>query len=210
MPLGPLLRRLRRGRPIIVVSGLPRSGTSLAMQMLDAGGLPVVTDGLRSADTSNPRGYFELERVKELDKPGDRAWLAAARGKAVKIVSFLLTYLPENYDYQVILMQRDLDEVLASQNAMLEDRGEARGANDGRMRALYEDHLAQVRRFLARRPCFSTLTVDYAGVLAAPREEATRINAFLGGRLDVERMAAVADRSLYRNRQSTSSRPGPR
>lgn len=199
------LRRLRRGRPIVVVSGLPRSGTSMAMAMLQAGGLEVVTDGLRAADASNPKGYYELERVKELDKPGDHAWLADARGKAVKIISFLLTYLPESYDYQVIFMRRDLDEIVASQNTMLEARGEARGAGDARLKALYAEHLAQVERFLSRRACFSTLRLDYANVLTAPAEEAARVNAFLGGRLDQAKMAAVADTTLYRNRQRTSA-----
>jgi hypothetical protein len=172
----------------------------MAMAMLQAGGLAVVTDGLRAADASNPKGYFEFERVKELDKPGDHAWLAEARGKAVKIISFLLTYLPESYDYQVIFMRRDLDEIVASQNKMLEARGEARGAEDARLKALYVEHLAQVERFLSRRDCFSTLMLDYANVLAAPAGEAARVNAFLGGTLDAERMAAVADRALYRNR----------
>lgn len=172
----------------------------MAMAMLQAGGKRVVTDGVRSADDSNPQGYYELECVKALDKPGDRAWLADARGKAVKIISFLLTHLPESYDYQVIFMERDLNEVLASQNKMLESRGEAKGADDAQMKALYQEHLAQVARFMKSRPCFSTLTVPYAHVVEAPRAEAARINQFLGGRLDVERMAAVADRTLYRNR----------
>lgn len=196
-----LLRRLRRGRPIVVVSGLPRSGTSMTMRMLEAGGLTVLTDGLRIADPSNPKGYYEFERVKELDKPGDHAWLAAARGRAVKIISFLLPHLPERFDYQVIFMQRDLDEVLASQNAMLERRGEPAGAGDDRMRAVYTEHLARVARLIDKRACFSTLDVPYAAVVADPRVEAARISAFLGGRLDVDRMAAVADQALYRNRR---------
>jgi Sulfotransferase domain len=195
-----LWRRLRRGQPIVVVSGLPRSGTSMAMAMLEAGGFAVVTDGLRAADASNPKGYYEYERVKDLDKPGDHAWLADARGKAVKVISFLLTHLPESYDYQVIFMQRDLDEVLASQNKMLESRGEPTGADDARMRAVYEAHLAQVERFMKNRSCFSTQQVSYADVVGNPPAEAARIDAFLGGGLDVEQMAAVADRTLYRNR----------
>ena len=157
------LRRLRRGHPIVIVSGLPRSGTSMAMRMLEVGGLPVVTDGVREADPSNPGGYYELERVKELDKGGDSSWLRQARGKGVKIISLLLTYLPESYDYQVIFMRRDLDEILASQNKMLEARGEERGAEDARLKALYVEHLAQVERFLARRSCFSTLMLQYLG-----------------------------------------------
>jgi hypothetical protein len=196
------LRRLRRGQPIVVVSGLPRSGTSMAMRMLEAGGLPLVTDGLRRADDSNPNGYYEFEPVKDLDKPGDRAWLSTARGKGVKIISLLLTYLPESFDYQVVFMQRDLDEIIASQNRMLVARGEATGAQDDRMRALYTEHLARVDRFLSQRRCFSTLRLPYAGVVANPALEAERLNAFLDGQLDVNRMAAVAEPRLYRNMRS--------
>lgn len=172
----------------------------MAMKMLEAGGLPIVTDGLRTADHSNPNGYFEFERVKELDKAGDTAWLADARGKAVKVISFLLTYLPESYDYRVVFMRRDLGEILASQNKMLDARGEARGPDDDRTRVLYEQHLEQVERFLRLRKCFSTLTVDYAGVLSDPRAHAERINDFVGGGLDVGRMTAVAEPALHRNR----------
>lgn len=202
--IGQALRQLRHGRPIVVVSGLPRSGTSMAMTMLQAGGMPIMTDGLRGADESNPKGYFELERVKELDKNGSTAWLKDARGKAVKIISFLLTYLPETNDYRVIFMQRDLREVLASQNRMLVQRGQAPGTpdEDARMLRHYETHLAQVGRFMDRRRCFSVLRVDYRSAIERPREAAARINAFVGGRLDVDSMAAVSDRSLYRNRRA--------
>lgn len=176
----------------------------MAMKMLEAGGLSIVTDGLRRGDASTPNGYYEFERVKELDKQSDTAWLADARGKAVKIISFLLTYLPESYDYKVVFMRRDLGEVVSSQNKMLDARGEARGVGDDRTSALYEQHLEQVERFLGQRPCFSTLMVDYAAVLADPRGQAARINAFVGGRLDVDRMVAVAEPALYRNRRSAS------
>lgn len=172
----------------------------MAMKMLEAGGLAVVTDGLRAADGSNPNGYYEFERVKELDKAGDTAWLADARGKAVKIISFLVTHLPESYDYQVIFMRRNLDEIVASQNAMLDARQQERGAADERTRELYETHLRQVDRFLAQRSCFSTLSVDYGKVLADPRAQASQINTFLGAGLDVERMVSVTDPALYRNR----------
>jgi hypothetical protein len=201
MPPRSFLRRLRRGDPIIVVSGLPRSGTSMAMRALEAGGVPVLTDGLRRADESNPRGYYELEQVKTLDKGGSQAWLSGARGKAVKVISFLLTYLPESFDYQVVFMRRHLDEILASQNAMLAARGEPPGADDERMRRVFAEHLAQVEHFLSRRRCFSAIRIDYTRFLAEPRIEAGRINEFLGGGLDVERMAEVADASLYRNRR---------
>ena len=199
------LRRLRRGRPIVVVSGLPRSGTSMMMKMLEAGGLPVVTDGVRTADVSNPNGYYEFEPVKELDKAGDTAWLPTARGKAVKIISLLLTYLPETYDYRVIFMQRNLDEIIASQNAMLDcAAGRARRGRRARLASCMTTHLRQVERFLAQRACFSTLSVEYGKVLAEPRAHALQINAFLDRALDVERMVAVAEPKLYRNR---STRP---
>lgn len=197
-------RQWRRGRPIIVVSGLPRSGTSMAMKMLDAGGVPTLTDGIRTADESNPKGYYEFERVKQLDKKdGDTAWLADARGKAVKIISFLLTFVPDDYDYHVIFMDRDIDEVLASQNKMLVARGEAADqAQDAHMREVYRQHLTKVDRFLKNRKCFSTIRLGYKNVIDSPAVEARRINEFLGGRLNVEQMAAVADRELYRNRNS--------
>jgi len=196
-------RRLRRGAPIVVVSGLPRSGTSMAMKMLEAGGVPIVTDGIRTADESNPKGYYEFERVKELDKNGDTAWLGEARGKAVKIISFLLTYLPDTYDYHVVFMNRDVDEVLASQNKMLAARGEtADAADDEKMRDVYGKHLEKVGRFLRSRRCFTTLQVRYRDVIDNPAAEAQRLNDFLGGRLNVEQMAAVADRELYRNRKN--------
>jgi len=176
----------------------------MAMKMLHAGGIEVVTDGIRTADESNPKGYFELEAVKELDKKGDTAWLRNARGKAVKIISFLLTWLPEENDYRVVFMQRSLDEVLASQNKMLVQRAETPGSaeEDARLREHYEKHLAKVHRFLANRPCFSVLRVDYRNALEHPRDEAERINDFLGGGLNVDQMSAVGDKSLYRNRSS--------
>ena len=118
-----LYRRLRFGQPVVVISGLPRSGTSMAMRMLESGGLKVMTDGLRIADASNTNGYYEVERVKRLNSDDDRSWLAQARGKAIKIISFLLTYLPDSNDYHVIFMHRSLDEVIKSQNAMLVARG---------------------------------------------------------------------------------------
>jgi hypothetical protein len=173
----------------------------MAMKMLDAGGVVAVTDGIRTPDESNPKGYYELEAVKRLDKDGDLTWLRDARGKAVKIISFLLTWLPETYNYNVIFMQRDLGEVIASQNTMLADRGEPRGEDDERMQVAYRQHLEKVMRFLAHRRCFNLLKVNFLDALEHPDVEARRINAFLGGTLDVARMASVSDPTLYRNRR---------
>lgn len=195
-----LIRRVRFGSAIIVVSGLPRSGTSMAMKMLDAAGVEIVQDGLRTADVDNPKGYFEDERVKDLDKNEDRSWLRAARGKAIKIVAPLLPYLPESNNYKVVFINRDLREVLRSQEKMLARRDEDSPTDDDRMRELYEGHLEKVRFVVQRRPCFEVLELTHRDVLERPIENAERLNVFLGGSLDVQAMAAVVDTNLYRNR----------
>ena len=192
-----------KGASIIVVSGLPRSGTSMAMRMLEAGGVPILTDRVRAADDDNPRGYFEFEPVKHLHTGTDPAWLDSAAGQAVKIISFLLTWLPESYDYRVLFMRRDLGEVVASQETMLERRGETTavsGKSAAETAQLYAAHLAQVERFLARRVCFTTLDVEYRAALATPRAQAERIATFLDARLDVAAMAAAVDPALHRQR----------
>lgn len=194
-----LVRKMRFGAPIVVVSGLPRSGTSMAMKMLEAAGLEIVTDGVRSADEDNPKGYYEDERVKNLHKDEDRAWLRDCRGKAVKIISFLLKSLPGENNYKVIFMNRKIPEVLASQQKMLERRGEEKGPPDEAMSRMFEKDLKEAKFFL-RRPHFDVLEIDYNEAVGSPRAMAERIAEFLGGGLDVEKMAGVVDRSLYRNR----------
>jgi hypothetical protein len=205
-----LYRRLRFGEPIIVVSGLPRSGTSMLMKMLDAGGLAVVTDGQRTADEDNPRGYFEVERIKNLAKDDDRRWLAEARGKAIKVISYLLRSLPSQLNYRVVFIRREIEEVLASQDKMLARRGQTDDIPPQRMRELFEKDVASARKLLAHEPQFETLEVHYTAILAHPLEEARRIAGFVGGGLDVEAMAAAVDPELYRNRaeaQAASPRP---
>jgi hypothetical protein len=192
-------RRLRYGKPIVVVSGLPRSGTSMAMKMLEAGGLRVVTDGLRSADEDNPKGYYEDERVKDLHQPGDKAWLRDARGKVVKIISFLLKSLPADNNYQVLFMHRSLREIVASQNKMLVRRGEKNDTSDERAVQLLDEQVRDARFFL-RRPQFDVLELNYGEMLQGARPQALRIAEFLGQPLDVEKMAQVVDVQLYRNR----------
>jgi hypothetical protein len=205
MPVGQWVRRLRRGAPIVVVSGLPRSGTSMAMRMLAAGGMPVVMDGIRAADEDNPNGYFEVERVKELARDPDKAWLHEARGKAIKIISYLLESLPESNAYRVLFLNRDLHEVLASQARMLERRGEASDTSDARMLGVYEKHLEQVRRMLRTRDGFAVCDLDYRQVIADPSRNAARIAEFVGRPLDTAAMAAAVDAALYRNRRSAAS-----
>lgn len=199
----------------------------MVMQMLEAGGIDLVTDRHRAPDESNPRGYFELERVKALEA-GDVAWVADARGKAVKVIAYLLEYLPRKLNYKVIFIIRNLEEVLASQEKMLAlqgDQGEPvvpvepdpRGlpddsdsqppdagspANDahGRMREIFYGHLARARRLLARDPRFDVLYLRHDEVLHDPGTAASQIANFLGGQLDVAAMAAAVDPTLHRTR----------
>jgi len=194
------VRRLRFGRPIVVVSGLPRSGTSMVMRMLVAGGIPAVVDGERAADEDNPLGYFELERVKQLGEAGSDAWVAGARGRAVKVISFLLEKLPRGHDYRVVFLERSLVEVLASQRKMLARRGEASTTTDERMTEVFEDHLRKVGRLLCHDPRFEAMHVAYAEVIADPLGLARRIAGFVGLPLDTERAAGAVDPTLYRNR----------
>ena len=193
------VRRLRYGKPIVVVSGLPRSGTSMTMKMLEAGGLSVVTDGLRTPDEDNPKGYYEDERVKRLHEDGDKQWLREARGKVVKIISFLLKSLPADHNYQVILMNRNLREIVASQNKMLARLGKPNDLPDEMAVQLLASQVKDAAFFL-QRPQFEVLELQYSDTLANPRPQAERIASFLGGSLDVSKMAAVVDQELYRNR----------
>ena len=197
-----LWRRFRYGRPIVVVSGLPRSGTSMAMRMLEAGGMEIVTDGEREADEDNPRGYYEDERVKDLANTPDRSWLRASKGRAVKVISFLLKDLPPNLNYTVILMRRDLTEVLASQRKMLDRRGEADDTSDERMMELWQDQLWRVNYLLRHAPQFEWVELEYREALRNPEAAAARIAELVEG-LDERAMAEVVDPALYRNRAGT-------
>ncbi len=190
---------------ITVVSGLPRSGTSMMMQMLVAGGMPAVSDGLRTADADNPRGYFELEAVKKLKT--DSAWLAGARGHAVKVISMLLYELPADYEYRVIFMLRDMDEILASQKEMLRRRGTA-GADSGdtAMRQHLEAHLKKVQAWLAERKNFSVLYCEHRELHRAPVEQARRDADFLGTGLREQAMVHEIDPALHRNRAGDARR----
>jgi hypothetical protein len=185
---------------IIVVSGLPRSGTSMMMRMLDAGGVALLSDVKRAADEDNPRGYFEDERTKDLAR--DQSWVGEARGKAVKVISALLEHLPPSYRYKIVFMRRDLDEVVASQDAMLVRRGKKSGG-DARehMRDLFAKHLDAVERKLAAAPNVELVYVDYAAVLGDPASQAARVNAFLGGGFDEKAMTAAVEPALRRQRR---------
>ncbi len=190
---------------IVVVSGLPRSGTSMMMKMLEAGGLPLLTDHQRAPDEDNPKGYYEFERVKRLPH-GDTEWLSQAKGKAVKVISALLEYLPSNYRYKIIFMNRDLQEVLASQRKMLVRRGEDPDkVSDEELARLFTRHLHKVKAWLRSQPHMEVLEVNYNALIADPIPHVQRVNRFLGGWLDEDAMLQVVDPNLYRNRMRESA-----
>lgn len=173
----------------------------MMMKMLDAGGIPLLTDEFREADADNPRGYFEFERVKRLDK-GDTAWLAQAQGKAVKVIAALLTHLPADYAYKVIFMRRRTEEMLRSQKQMLIRRGEPTDkVSDEELATLFHRHTRQTEAWLAQQSSFQVIYVSYNEVLSDPVNQAERVNRFLGGALDVERMVSTVDPALYRQRR---------
>lgn len=186
--------------PIYVVSGLPRSGTSLMMRMMEAAGLDVVSDGERVADEDNPRGYYEYERVKKL--PGDVAWLPECRGKAVKIISRLMLQLPDTERYRVIFMRRSIDEILRSQRKMLERRAEDERFEDAEMKRNFILHLGEVEAALSKRPELEPLFVSYNRLMDAPDKQVARVAEFLGRADRVDAMKAVVEPGLYRQRQS--------
>ena len=184
---------------ITIVSGLPRSGTSLMMQMLAAGGMPILSDGERPADVDNPRGYLEWERIKQL--PKDPACIAEAEGKAVKVISLLLLSLPEGHEYRVIFMQRPLPEVLASQDVMLRNRGTAKaGVDSSIIAAAFEKNLRAVNAWLDSKAYVKTLRVPYHEVLRDAETIARKLSEFLNTELNLEAMTRQVDATLYRNR----------
>ncbi len=173
----------------------------MAMRMLEAGGVPIVTDRLRAADEDNPNGYYELERVKRLGKETDYSWLNEAQGKAIKIVSHLIMNLPCQLRYKIVFLNRAVDEVVASQNKMLARRGEKWDASrDGRVAALFEQHLREVKAWMESQLDVEVLYLNYGEVVANPEVEAKRLSRFIGGDLDWKNMSAAVDPGLYRNR----------
>jgi len=184
---------------ITIVSGLPRSGTSLMMQMLVAGGMSPLSDGERQADTDNPRGYLEWERIKQL--PNDPGCIAEAEGKVVKVISRLLLSLPPGHEYRIIFMQRPLTEVLKSQDEMLRRRGTYKeGTNPAVMSAAFEKHLREVDAWLTGKPYVRVLRVAYHDVLRNAEDASGKLADFLEIPLNTKTMGQQVDASLYRNR----------
>lgn len=186
------------GVDLVVVSGLPRSGTSMLMQMLDAAGLPPFVDGQRGADESNPRGYYEHARIKTLAR--DKRWLPEAHGHVAKVVAPLLPHLPPGPSYHVLLLTRSLDEILRSQSRMLDRQGRPVVADGDLLRTAYTRQLSAARRWAGETDNAALLEIDHADVIASPLDAARQIAAFLGADLDIDVMAATVDPSLHRER----------
>ena len=182
---------------VVVVSGVPRSGPSLLMQMLAAGGLPVFVDSARPPDAHNPRGYFEFEPAKALAE--NAAWLPQATGHAVKVVHTLVAALPEGLDYRLVLVRRDLGEVVPSQDAMLAGSAPP-GPSAQRLAEIYAHQLAELEQWLDGRPGSSVLELDYSRILADPPRAARALDGFLGGGLDTEAMAGAVAPDLRHQR----------
>ena len=193
---------------ITIVSGLPRSGTSMMMKMLDSGNMPLLTDKTRKADEDNPKGYYEYEKVKKLED--DNSWLGLARGKTIKIVSPILYHLnfDSGYTYKIIFMLRDLDEILASQKKMAKRLNtDEEKIRDNILKNEYSSHLEEIENWMEQQENIDLLPVQYTDVLENPLSVAEGIHDFLGTGLDIQKMASVVDSSLYRQKAETIDNP---
>jgi len=196
-----LFKKTNHAEAIVVISGLPRSGTSMLMKMPIAGGVELFTDDIRKPNEDNPKGYFELEKVKALHEDTDKLWLGDAKGKAIKVISYLLRDLPETFCYKVIFLNRNLAEVNASQKRMLIRKGQSVDpAEDEEAIRVQQKHLMDVQDWLEQESDFDVLYVEHREVIKSPLHQARRICEFLDRKLDVERMVDVVDPQLYRNR----------
>lgn len=184
---------------VIIVSGLPRAGTSMMMQALEAGGITPLTDNIRKRDIDNPKGYYEYEPVKRTKT--DSSWLQKAEGKAVKMVFSLLHDLPDDYEYRVVFMQRDMNEVLSSQQKML-DRLGRKGADIGKdmLAKHFQTQLSKTEHWINTKDNFSILYVNHREMINFPKIQCELVDTFLGGVLNSDAAAAVVDTSLFRNR----------
>lgn len=180
---------------ILIVSGLPRSGTSMMMQMIAKSGITILTDELRVADHSNPKGYYEFEPVKSLAK--DNSWMDQAQGKCVKIIAQLLPFIRKEFQYKVIYMDRNLDEVLKSQNVML---GKGDQPVNPVIADVFKKQVASVTKFLQESPNIETLTINYRESIEDPAGVAKKVAEFIGKPEMEETMSAAVSKDLYRNK----------
>jgi hypothetical protein len=179
---------------IIIVTGLPRSGTSLMMQIFDKSNISVLTDGKREKDISNPEGYYELEAVKGIVK--DNSFLKDASGKVVKIVAPLTIFIDKSLKYKAVFMRRDMDEILRSQEKMLlKDQTSERE----KFRTIYEFHLKKTYKFFQENK-IPYLDIQYKELVNEPDTVLKSLIEFCGLSSSVEDLASVVKPELYRNR----------
>lgn len=180
---------------IIIVSGLPRSGTSMMMQMLSSGGLETLTDDVRLQDINNPKGYFEYEKVKSLAQ--DASWLHVAQGKVVKIIAQLIPFLPNEFNYKIIMMHRDINEILVSQQKML---GKDTTIIPFALGDIFTKQLQQTELFISNQPTMEAISIQYKEAINSPIEQVNKIASFLNRDLNLNEMMASIDKNLYRNK----------
>jgi hypothetical protein len=191
---------MTQAKPIIVVSGLPRSGTSLMMKMLEAAGLELLVDNKRKADQDNPKGYYELEAVAQMKDKGTN-WVTDAPGKAVKVVAPLLKYLPAEYAYKVLFMRRAMPEILASQKQMLTRRGkDAEAVPDAAMAQIFDKQLAEVLKWMSENGSTEYIEIPFSELVAGNMQILESMSKFLKLEMDLNAMAQIADPELYRQR----------
>jgi hypothetical protein len=183
---------------ITIVSGLPRSGTSLLMQMLKISNMNILSDNIRQADESNPRGYYEYEKVKSLQK--DNSWMQQQDGKVIKIIAQLLKYIPKKLQYKVIFMERNLDEIMASQSKMIERMGKTVSGDNEVLKNVFSHHVDEIKTWLIETPNIDTLFLNYAEIINNPLNASKEIIDFLGLKIEPRKMASTVDSSLYRER----------
>ncbi len=184
---------------IIIVSGLPRSGTSMLMQMLKNGGMEILCDKVRQADEENPKGYWEYEKVKTL--ANENSWLISEKGKGVKIIAQLLKYIPSGPDYKVIFMERNLEEILWSQEKMLNKMNRKDTTDQSILKAGFSRQLEEVKSWLRNSGNIETLYLSYADVIENPTQAAEQVNQFLNYSLNITKMTASVDPALYRQKK---------
>jgi len=185
---------------ITIVSGLPRSGTSMMMKMLEAGGMELVVDNIRQADEDNPNGYYEFEKVKKIKE--DFSWLEETTGKAFKMVSVLLYNLPAGKHYKIIFMERKMEEMIASQNKMLERKDLTKNeSGDEKMGEFFKNHLNKIKQWFLGQKNMEILYVNYNSLIDDSQKNAENVNRFIGGNLDTVKMSSIVDKSLYRQRK---------
>ena len=175
----------------------------MMMKMLEAGGLEAVTDGIRSADNDNPKGYYELEAVKRTKQ--DPSWVEPARGKVVKVISQLLQDLPATEQYKIVFMRRNLDEVLASQQKMLVNRDEEDGAENDDMKSNFAGHVEEVEAWLRATDHVQVLFVSYNRMQSEADSQIARVAKFMDADLDIAEMATIIDPALYRQRKGAGA-----